>query len=431
MKSLIHRRLFLKQTVYAATGAFFVSRLGFAGVKSPNEKLNIGIIGVANRGRANLEGVTSENIVALCDIDDHYLAAAAQKFPSAKTYHDFRKMLEQRDLDAVVVSTADHVHAVATVMALKSGRHVYCEKPLSRTVSEARIAAETARKHKRVTQMGTQIHAGRNYRRVVELIQTGAIGSVREVHNWVNSIWSGERKPIETPPVPSHIHWDLWLGPVEPKPYSPAYHPRAWRGFWAFGSGALGDMGCHHMDLPFWALDLRYPLTVQAEGPAVHPEFAPPWLIVHYEFPARKKMPPVKLTWYNGDKRPPHLETEPFAKSRWGAGTLFVGEKGMLLADYNRHLLLPEKDFADFQRPDPFIPDSIGHHAEWIQACKTGGATTCNFDYSGALTEAVLLGNVAYRCGQKIKWDPKKLRSSQAPEARQFIQHRYRSGWSL
>jgi predicted dehydrogenase len=320
---------------------------------------------------------------------------------------------------------------VATVAALKRNLHVYCEKPLTHTVSEARIVAETTRQFKRVTQMGTQIHAGSNYRRVVELVKSGAVGPVREVHNWVGSVWKGlpEGRPAETPPIPDYLHWNLWLGPAPHRPYHPAYVPAAWRGWWDFGGGAMADMACHHMDLPFWALDMRHPLTIEAEGPPVNPETCPAWLIVRYEFPARGALPPVKLTWYNGDKRPPYITEGKLPP--WGAGTLFVGEKGMLLADYDRHVLLPEKDFAEFKPPKPFITESIGHHNEWIEACKTGGPTTCNFDYAGALTETVLLGNVAYRTGKKLDWDAKQLQARSCPEADRFIQHHYRQGWTL
>jgi predicted dehydrogenase len=434
MKSLCKRkpftrRTFIRQTAVATAGAFFIGRSGLSQGASPNEKLNLGIIGVGNRGNGNLEGVASENIVALCDVDETFLAAAAEKFPKARKYSDFRKLLEQKEIDGVVISTPDHTHAPATLMALQSGRHVYCEKPLTHTISEARQVAAAARSNKRVTQMGTQIHAGANYRRVVELVQSGAIGPVQEVHNWVGSVWSGYGQEIESAPPPAHLDWDLWLGPADHAPYSPIYHPMRWRGFWRFGGGALADMACHHMDLPFWALDLRAPISVEAEGPEAHPQFAPPWLIVRYEFPARGSKPPVKLTWYNGEKRPPILAEGDFKS--WGGGTLFVGRKGMLLADYGRRLLLPEKEFADFQRPEPFIPDSIGHHAEWVQACKTGAATTCNFDYSGALTEAVLLGNVAYRTGRRLDWDAKNLRARNVPDAGQFIQHQYRAGWAV
>ena len=387
------------------------------------------MVGTANQAGWDLSQVASQNIVALCDVDDKFLDAAAQKYPSAKKYNDFRRLLDQKAIDAVVIGTPDHTHAVATVAALKSGRHVYCEKPLTHTLSECRIVRETARKQKRVTQMGTQIHAGNNYRRVDELIQSGAIGSVREVHTWVGASYGGKQRPTETPPVPSNLHYDLWLGPVEERPYSPEYLPFQWRNWWAFGGGALADFGCHHMDLPHWALDLRAPLTVEAEGPALDAECPPVWLIVRYEYPARGEKPPVKLTWYHGGKRPPQFAEGKLPK--WGDGNLFIGEKGMLLASYDKNVLLPEQDFADFKRPEPFIKNSIGHHKEWIEACKNGGATTCNFDYSGALTEAVLLGNVAFRTGKKLEWDPIRLKAKNCPQADQFIQHHYRKGWKI
>jgi predicted dehydrogenase len=323
-----------------------------------------------------------------------------------------------------VIATPDHTHAIATLAALETGRHVYCEKPLTHTVAEARKVTDAARKHRRVTQMGTQIHASGNYRRVVEIIQSGAIGEVGEVHCWADRVWSGSgERPTETPPVPAHLHWDLWLGRAPVRPYHPAYVPINWRGWWAFGGGTLGDMGCHHMDLPYWALDLRHPETIEAEGPPTNTETTPAWLIVRYTYPSRDKKPPVHLTWYNGGKRPPHFAEKTVPE--WGDGTLFVGKKGMLLANYDRYVLLPEKDFAGFEPPKPFIPDSIGHHAEWILACKTGGKTTCNFDYSGVLTEAVLLGNVAYRTGTRLEWDARKLKAKNCPEAELYLKPEY------
>jgi predicted dehydrogenase len=430
MTSFINRRQFIKHSAAATTGALLVGVRTRARQISPNEKLNIGMIGVANRAGDDLKEVAGENIVALCDIDDNYLTAVKQKFPGAKTYNDFRRLLDQQDIDAVVVGTPDHTHAVAAVAALRSGRHVYCEKPLARTISEARIITETARKLNRVTQIGTQIHAGSNYRRVVELVQSGAIGAVREVHVWVAATYGGMELPKETVPVPANIHYDLWLGPVEYRPYSPEYVPFKWRNWWAFGGGALADFGCHFMDLPHWALGLSHPVTVEpVEGPPVHPESTPPWLIVRYEYPARGEKPPVRLTWYHGGKQPTLLSTEQSAK--WKSGVLFVGEKGQLLADYGRHALLPEKDFADFKPPAPFIKDSIGHHKEWIEACKAGGQTTCQFDYSGPLTEAALLGNVAYRVGRKLEWDWKQLKATNCAEAGQYLQHHYRKGWRI
>ena len=429
MTHSLNRRQFIKQGA-AVTAACLAGARTQARNISPNERLNIGMIGVANRAGDDLKEVSSENIVALCDIDDNYLAAVKQKHPQAKTYNDFRRLLDRQDLDAVVIGTPDHTHAVAAVAALKSGRHVYCEKPLARTVSEARIIAEAARQHKRVTQIGTQIHAGTNYRRVVELVQSGAVGPVREAHVWVSATYGGRDLPKETPPVPPNVHYDLWLGPVEFRPYSPEYLPFKWRNWWAFGGGALADFGCHYMDLPHWALELSRPLTVEpVDGPPVHPDSTPPRLIVRYQYPARGEKPPVQLTWYHGGKQPALLSTEQAAQ--WKSGVLFLGEKGMLLADYGRHVLLPEQNFADFKPPIPFIKDSIGHHKEWIEACKTGGPTTCHFGYSGPLTEAALLGNVAYRVGRKLEWDWMHLKATNCPEADRYIQHHYRRGWKI
>ncbi|HEY5911596.1 MAG TPA: Gfo/Idh/MocA family oxidoreductase [Verrucomicrobiae bacterium] len=433
MNTPLNRRSFLRQSALAGAG-FLVARVSFAGSRtlSPNEKLNIGIIGVAHQGNYDLSNVATENIVALCDVDDSYLAAAAKRFSGAKTYNDFRRLLDQKDIDAVVIATPDHTHAVATVAALRSGRHVYCEKPLTRTISECRVVMDTARKTKRVTQIGTQIHAGGNYRRVVELVQSGAIGAVDRVHVWVDATYGGRERPKDTPVVPSQLHYDLWLGPVSSRPYSPEYLPGSWRNWWAFGGGALADFGCHYMDLPHWALSLRSPLSAQVlDGPPVHPESVPPWMIVRYEYPKREAQPPVTLTWYHGGRQPPPDILSPDLAGKWRSGVLFMGTKGNLLADYGRHLLLPEKDFAGFVAPAHSIPDSIGHHAEWVLACKTSGSTTCNFEYSGALTEAVLLGNVAYRTGKKIEWDSKNFRANGCPEANSSIRHQYRSGWKI
>lgn len=357
---------------------------------SANEKLNIGMVGTANRAHEDLMGVKSENIVALCDVDDTYLAKAAKEFPGAATYNDFRKLLDRNDLDGIVVGTPDHTHAVVAVAALKSGRHVYCEKPLARTISEVRAITDAAKKYNRVTQIGTQIHAGRNYRNVVELIQSGAIGEVKEVHVWVDVSYGGIKKPTEYPPAPANLHYDLWSGPVDPWPYSPQWVPFKWRNWWHFGGGALGDFGCHYMDLPHWALGLNHPLNAEAEGPAPDPDSPPTWLIVRYMHPARKPGgQPLPLTWYHGGKQPsPEILSRDLA-TRWKSGVLFIGDNGRLISDYNRHQLLPEK--PDFKKTVQ-IPDSIGHHKEWIEACKTGGKTTCSFDYSGPLTETALLG---------------------------------------
>ncbi len=433
------RRSFIGTVGAAAAGSFI------AGCHAPrtrtfsaNEKLNIGIIGVAGRGGENLKEVAAlENIVALCDVDSTRLAGAAQRFPAARTYSDFRRLIDQRDIDAILIATPDHTHAVATARALRSGRHVYCEKPLTHTVSEARLITELAEKSGLVTQIGTQIHAGNNYRRVVELVQSGAIGLVRDVHVWAGAVYGGQDAPKERPPVPKDLDWERWLGPVKPHPYHPEFAHFKWRNWWHFGGGSLADFGCHFMDLPFWALGLKYPTSVEPiSGPPVHPESTPPWLIVRYEFPERKNeninvpLPALRLTWYHGGRKPENIFPEELLK-KWGSGVLFVGDRGMLLSDYGRHLLLPEEKFKDFQRPKEFIPNSIGHHHEWVNAIKTGGSTTCPFSYSGPLTETALLGNVAYRVGRRLEWDAKKLRAINCPEADQFIQHHYRAGWKI
>jgi predicted dehydrogenase len=452
MSDALSRRRFLQASAVAGAFGFWPGPAQAEDKKkqSANDKLHVGVIGIAGQGAYDLNEVYASGgaeIVALCDVIEgptgagldtnprlrergEQVAKTRERFPHAKFYSDFRKLLEQPGLDAAVIATPDHTHAVATMAALKSGLHVYCEKPLTHTVSEARRVAETAAKNKRVTQMGTQIHAGGNYRRVVELIQSGAIGPVKEVHVWCQKTYPGGNRPKDKPPVPEGFYWEHWLGPAPSRPYHPVYLPFDWRGWWDFGGGTLADMACHYTDLPFWALKLRHPTSVHAEGtphPA-DPEGAAQWLIVHYEFPARDDLPPVKLTWYDGGKRPKHFKDQNLPS--WGDGVLFVGEKGMLLADYGNHKLLPEKDFDGFKPPKPFIKDSIGHHKEWVEACKTGGQTTCNFQYSGALTEAVLLGNVSYRCGKPFSWDAKNLRASE-PEAGRYIQHQYRKGWTL
>ncbi|HEX3800903.1 MAG TPA: Gfo/Idh/MocA family oxidoreductase [Verrucomicrobiae bacterium] len=419
-----NRREFIKRSAVATAGTWLLGVHSSFGKISPNERLNIGVVGTAGRAAADIAGVKQENIVALCDVDSLLLDKAQLKFPSAARYTDFRKMLERKDLDAIVVGTPDHTHAVATVAALQSGRHVYCEKPLTHTISETRIVAAVARKTGLVTQMGNQIHATEHYRRVVEIVKSGALGPIREVHCWADSPWEAMDRPAGEP-VPPNVDYEQWLGPISYRPYSHEYLPFNWRRWWAFGGGTLSDFCCHLTDLAFWSLDLKAPLTIEAEGPPVHPECAPAWLIVRYEYAARAAAPPVKLIWYSGGKRPPQ------ELPKWGNGVLFVGDKGMLLTNYDKHVLLPEKDFAGFVPPPPSIAPSLGHHAEWINACKTNGPTTCNFQYGALLTEAGLLGNVAYRTGKKIIWDPKKMRAQNCPEADQFIHHEYRSGWKI
>ncbi len=439
MNAHVTRRQFLRRTAVAGAIAsgFYVNPLRAAETNSPNEKLNLGIVGCGNKGRHNVEQLRGQNIAALCDVDTNFLDMASQIFPDATRHRDYRRFLEKeaRHLDAVVVSTADHTHAPAAALAMDLGKHVYCEKPLAHTVQEARVLAQLAARKKVATQMGTQIHAGSNYRRVVEVIQSGAIGPVREVFNWCNKGWSDGRFTATDRPAPANLDWDLWLGPARARPYSPDIHPQNWRRFWEYGSGTFGDMACHVMDLPFWALNLRHPVAVTAEGPEVHPDGAPNWCKATYEFPARGESPAVKFHWSDGGahhelvKNTHDASGKPLAS--WGLGVLFVGERGMLAADYGRYQLLPTGGFDGFQPPAKSIPDSIGHWDEWVQACKTGSPTTCNFDYSGALTETVLLGIVAFRAGQRIEWDAANLKATNASQAEQYVKKQYRQGFEV
>jgi predicted dehydrogenase len=369
--------------------------------------------------------------VALCDVYEPNLEKAATRFPQARKFIDFRRMYDElKHFDAVVVSTCEHTHAFATLPALQLGKHVYCEKPLTYNVWEARQIRLAAAKAQVATQMGIQIHAGDNYRRVVELIRGAAIGDVREAHVWVSRAWGDGERPQEAQTPPAGLHWDLWIGPAPMRAFHDAYFPGPkWYKWWDFGNGTMSDLGSHWNDLPFWALDLRHPVSIEAQGPPPHPETAPASMQVTYEYEARGDAPPVSLTWYQGENKPDLWQRG--AIPQWQNGVLFVGSQGMLLADYGKHQLLPEDKFADFQPPEQTIPASLGHHAEWVQACKTGEPTTCNFEYSGWLTEANHLGNVAYRTGKKLFWDPEKLTCPNAPEAEKFLRREYHNGWKL
>jgi predicted dehydrogenase len=440
------RRQFLKQTIAATAAATFAAPAVVRG-RNLNEKLNIAIIGSGGRGFRNLKEVSGENIVALCDVAESSLNRAAELHPQARKATDFRKLFDEhhKEFDAVVVSTCEHTHAFATLPALQLGKHVYCEKPLTYNIYEARVIRQAAAKAKVATQMGTQNHASNNYRRVVELIQSGAIGPVREAHVWVSRAWGWQSeedakankdivsvldRPKETETPPPGLDWDLWLGPAPYRPFHSVYYPGPkWYRWWDFGNGTMSDLGSHWNDLPFWALKLQYPLTIEASGPPPHPEIAPASMQATYEFGPRGDMPPCKLTWHQGTEKPQIWRDGGIPQ--FNNGVLFIGDKGMLLSDYGKHVLLPEKDFKDYEGPEPFIPRIEGQHAEWIQACKTGSPTGSNFDYAGWLTETNHLGNVAYRAGKKLEWDPEKLRATNAPEADPFIRRDYRDGWKL
>lgn len=436
MSHRFSRRQFLGTS--AAATAWWVgnSERSFAETKSPNEKLNLAIVGVAGKGGDNVNHLVSENMVVLCDVDRKNLGIASERFPTAMKFEDYREMFDKMadKIDAVVVSTADHTHAPPSALAMSLGKHVYCEKPLAHTVKEARVLAGLAKKHKVATQMGTQIHAENNYRRVVEVIQSGVIGPVREVFNWCNKGWSDGR--FGTPkPAPAHLNWDLWLGPAKQHEFCEGIHPANWRRFWEYGSGTFGDMACHVMDLPFWALNLRFPTSAACEGPELHPDGAPAWTKCDFDFPARGDMPTVKFHWSDGGAHHDLVKNtkDPSGQplSAWGLGALFVGDKGMLAADYGRYVLLPQDKFVDFKPPEKSIPASIGHWLEWVQACKTGSPTTCNFDYSGALTETVLLGIVAFRAGAKLDWDAAALKARNSSKADAFVTKEYRKGFEV
>ncbi|MFH1718169.1 MAG: Gfo/Idh/MocA family oxidoreductase [Planctomycetota bacterium] len=426
----------------AAVGAAFtvVPRHVLGGPRrlSPNEKLNIAGIGVGGRGAGDLDEVGAENIVALCDVDDKYAAKTFNRYPNAKKYRDFREMLDrEKSIDAVIVATPDHTHAVIAMAAIKMGKHVYCEKPLAHSIYEVRKLTEAARQAKVATQLGNQGQASEGTRLVCEFIWDGAIGPVREVHSWSNRPISprGIDRPKETPPVPETLDWDLWLGPAPQRPYHPCYLPFTWRGWWDFGSGVLGDIGCHQFVSIFRALKLGYPTSVEACSSGVNSETAPLASIVRYDFPAREGMPPIRLTWYDGGlmpARPPELEEG----LRFGDAddNLYVGEKGKMLG----HRLLPEARSKEYGRPPKVLPRSPGHHKEWIDACKGGEPAGSNFDVSGPLTEVVLLGNIAVRMGQtlyekglKLYYDGPNMKVTNLPEANKYIRSEYREGWTL
>ena len=394
-----------------------------------NSKLNVACIGVGGMGDYSVSNVSQENIVALCDVDSKRGGANFEKFPNAKKFQDFRKMLDELDgkIDAVTVSTPDHCHAAASVAAMLRGLHCYSEKPLAHDIGEVRKMIDVSKAKKVKTQMGTQIHAQDNYRRVVELVQAGAVGKINEVHVWLGS--GGRKRPIPqgTFDIPDTLNWDIWQGPVAPREYNPCFLPGTWRYYWAYGNGVFCDFACHYMDLPYWALGLRHPLMIEASGSPPDTYSTSFDLTVRYEYPKTENHEALTLTWYD---QTPNAVFEKYAVPAWTAGVLFVGSDGVLLSNYDNHLLLPEEKFKDFKRPEPSIPSSLGHHAEWLNAIKNDGTTSCNFDYSGTLSEAALLGTVAYRVGKKITWDPVAFKTDDA-QATALLSLPRRQGWEF
>lgn len=463
------RRKFIQASL-AATTAASIAPVTFAAPTTktaPNGKLNMGVIGCGGRGRSNMYGVASQNIYAICDVNPPAITAAqvqppqpenppknkkpkkpAPVFPDAKIYSDWRKLIEDPKIHAVTISTADHHHAVAAIAAMRAGKHVYCEKPLAHTVQEARWMQDEYLKRKDTiaTQMGTQIHAGNNYRRVVELIKAGAIGPIKECH-----VWCGRSiRDVKQPTLPkqenkSNFAWEQWLGPAQDRPYNPKYWQGGnlnWNRRWEFGNGVLGDMGSHLIDLAYWALDLNRPLTIQSQGPKPDIISCPSWQHVTWEHAPRNTNinlnTSTKLHWYHGPEgmkqKSEYLQPlvgKDTDMDKWFIGLAFIGEKGTLVADYSKYVLSPSADFKDYKKPEKSIPKSRGHYNEWIHAIKTGTPTLCNFDYSGKLIEHNLLGNVAHRVGKKLIWNSSTLTATNAPEAQQYITKSYRDGWGI
>ncbi len=432
------RRSFLASSAAATAGLALAPRIG---AQSANDRLNIAAIGSGGQGMSNLNNCRSENIVALCDVDEQRAGQAFQEWPDAPRYADYRVMLDEmaNEIDAVLITTPDHTHANPALACIQLGKHVYVEKPLTHSVEEARILTEAARYHNVATQMGNQGHAGDGVRRVCETIWDGRIGQVHTAHIWTNRpVWpQGMEAPEEEMEVPDTLDWDLWLGPRSYRPYHESYLPFDWRGWWDFGCGALGDMACHIMDPAYWALHLGFPDEVELVRQEGMTDVAgPDSSVVRYHFPARRGMDPVEVFWYDGGEMPPRPEGVPEDQELGddnSNGTIFVGDEGVLTCgEYGGNpRLLPDEEMEDFEWPEERIARSPGHHAEWIEACKGGPAAMSNFDYSGPFTEMVLLGNLAIRAQERLEWDAQNMRVTNYDAANEFVQNEYREGWEL
>ena len=441
-------------TATAAVALFHIvprHALGGAGFKAPSEKLNIAGIGVGGQGHNDLMNMTSENIVALCDVDDRHAAHTYKQWPNARHHRDFRKMLEvQKDIDAVTIATPDHLHFAICMAAIQLGKHVYCQKPLTHTIAEARALAKAAKASNVATQMGNQGNAGEGVRLIQEWIEDGAIGTVREVQCWTNKpeCPTGIDRPKETPPVPEGLDWDLWLGPAPARPYHPAYLPFKWRSWWDFGSCSLGDMACHVMNTPWRALNLGMPVSVEAHSNGGTDETGPLSSIIYYEFPSRGDGQPFRLTWYDGGMMPPRpAELEEERRMGDNEGCLFVGDKGKIICCcYGQSpRIIPEAKMKAHGRGNPRLARSPGHYVEWLNACKGGPKPGSHFEHAAVLTEVVQLGNVALRTGRllhashhnqngycaKLFWDKENGKVTNVPDANQFLQTEYRKGWEV
>ena len=441
-----------------ASGSVRKTTLAKSGFQSPNEKLNIASIGVGGKGFSDVVTCDTENIVALCDVDWRNAAGAFRKYSKAKQYKDFRKMLDEcKTIDAVTISTPDHMHAIAAMRCMERGKHVYVQKPLTHTVTEARILRETAHRYGLATQMGNQGAATNQHREVCEMIWAGLIGQVREVHSWTDrpkNWWpQGIPNPLPAQPVPPELDWDLWLGPAPVRPYNSGYCPFNWRGWWDFGSGALGDIACHNLSPVVKALRLEYPTRVEC----IHLKDAntqtyPTESILRYEFPQREHFDSLTLYWYDGLLKPklPSGVQEDLELLNEKTGTMFVGEKGLIVmkGQIEKNLLVVDgKIVEDYKKPDPIIPrlphipskdkeekqdfDRM-HKQDWILSCKTGSVSGSNFDHAGPLTEWVVMGNISLKFpNQKLEWDGPKMKFTAIKEANRYVAKKYRKGWEL
>ena len=451
----LSRRAFLAAATTTAALSACATRTNTArvvpGRVSPNERLNIAAIGAGGMGRANINACNTENIVVLCDVDDAHAAETFKTYPKASRYRDFRVMLdkEHKNIDAVIVATPDHTHAVAAMAAMRAGKHLYCQKPLAHSIYEVRRLTEAARETGVQTQMGNQGHSSNTIRRLREWVQAGMLGKIREVHAWSDRPVGGDpwsdfpmmKRPEERPPIPDTLDWDLWLGPAKERPYHPVYCPTTWRGFWDFGTGPLGDMGCHILDPAFWALDLGRPTSVQATTthyePEVSAETFPRASIVRYEFPARGGMPPVKLTWYDGRLKPPIPEAFEPGRKLGNNGAILIGDKATAI--HGSHgagglTFLPSDTMRDREDPAKTIPRVAkeAHEQDWVRACKDGNPASSSFEYGGPLTEMVLLGVLAMRVKDRtLEWDGENLRILNDAEANALVTPVYRDGWTL
>ena len=448
MNAAPNRRSFL-QTAGATAATLTILKAGSARTYAANEKLNIASIGAGGRAAGDIQAVASQNIVALCDVDEHRAAGMFKKFPNAKRFNDYRVMLQEMEsqIDAVIVGTPDHHHFHASMAAIRHGKHVYCEKPLTHSVWEARKLTLAARKAGVATQMGNQAQATEQTRVVQEFVMDNAVGQIREAHIWTDrpsrglfdEYWpQGVSRPADKPKIPDTLAWDLWLGPAPDRPFHSAYLPTKWRGWWDFGTGALGDIACHYFDPVFRALKLGAPTSVEASSTRVNAETYPVGSMITFRFPARGEMAPVKLVWYDGGLRPPRPAAIKDGDVMGTNGLLLVGDDdAVLMSDWNSWRMYPEDRAKQYGTPPAALPRSAGHHVEWIEACKGGPIAGSNFDWAGPMTETILLGNVALRSQlredltrTRLEWDAENLAFTNHNDANRFLRREYRKGWT-